>query len=704
MRLIITEKPSAGVAYARALGVNINKGGYIECKKHIITWCIGHLVELADADVYDKRYKKWRVEDLPIIPQKWEYTVTPDKNKQFEIIQKLMNDPRITEVINACDSGREGELIFRLVYEKASCTKPVKRLWISSMEEKVIIDGFNNLKDGADYNNLYHSALCRAQADWICGVNFSRAFTKLYNKKLNVGRVQTPTLAMLCERNTAIENFVKEKYFNVVLNNIARTERLDSETEAESVKVACDGKTAVVTAVKREKKTINSPKLYDLTTLQREANRIYGFTAQQTLDYAQSLYENRCISYPRTDSRYLTEDMSVTATNMINVILQALPCFKGLEYTPDVKQVTDSAKVTDHFAIITTAALSTTMLENLPEGERKILLLIAGRLLCATADRHEYEAVTATIECNGFSFTASGKTIINNGWKAIERLLKHEQKNNDDTEENDTPLDLTEGQELSNTHCTILERYTKPPLAYTEDTLLSSMQRAAPRDDSVRQGTAPNSGFADGDIPENRQGLGTPATRAGIIEKLIKSGFMKREKKNITVTDDGAELVSIMPDSIKSATMTAEWENSLLLIAKGELSVDEFMRGIEKFTTDIIISAKENVNPDKVAKFDNKSEKIGSCPRCQADVCETPKAYSCACGFILWKSNKFFETAKKPFTKQIATALLKHGKVEVKDLYSPKKDRTYTAIVCLEDTGTYINFKLEFPKNVKGGK
>jgi DNA topoisomerase-3 len=682
---VIAEKPSAGVAYARAFGVGKKHDGYIECQDHIITWCIGHLVEPATAEVYNEGYKKWRVEDLPIIPQTWEYTVTADKSKQFEIIQKLMNDPRITEVINACDCGREGELIFRLVYKKAACKLPIKRLWISSMEDTAIIEGFNNLRDGAEYESLYQSALCRSKADWIIGINATRLFTKLYNKKLNIGRVQTPTLAMLYERGAAVNNFAREKYYNVRLNDIAVSERINTQSEAENVKISCNGQTAIVREVRREKKTVNPPKLYDLTTLQREANRIYGFTAQQTLDYAQSLYEMRLITYPRTDSRYLTEDMSGTAANMINVILQTLPCFKGLEYTPDVKQVTDSAKVTDHFAIITTAALSTTMLENLPEGERKILTLIAGRLLCATAESQIYEAVTATIECGGFIFTAKGKTIINDaeslcgGWKAIERLYRG---NSED--ETETPLNLSEGQELT-AACAISEHYTSPPKQFTEDTLLSSMQRA---------GTD--------EITENaeRSGLGTPATRAGIIEKLIKTGFIRRDKKNIITTTAGTELIALMPGVLKSAKLTADWENSLTRIATGELSPEKFMSEIEELTRYIITEGKNNINPDKVAKYTG-GEVIGKCPRCQKDVCETPKAFSCSCGFIMWKSNKFFDTARKPFTKEIAAALLKDGKIELKELYSPKTDKEYNATVCLEDTGKYINFKLEFTKGNK---
>jgi len=683
MNLIIAEKPSVAVSYAKALNVTARKSGYFEGNGYIITWCIGHLAGLANAESYSENYKKWSLADLPIIPDNWQYVISEGKNKQFEVVKKLMNDKRVTEVINACDAGREGELIFRLVYEKAGCTKPIKRLWISSMEEKAIVEGFNNLRDGADYDSLYQSALCRSKADWLIGINATRLFTKLYNKKLNVGRVQTPTLAMLAERGAKISGFVKEKYYNVKLNDIAVSEKFTEQAEAENVKTSCNGQKAVVTSVKREKKTVNPPKLYDLTSLQREANRLYGFTAQQSLDYAQSLYEMRCITYPRTDSRYLTEDMSDTVKAVITALIDNLPEFEGIAgFKGNLNRVIYNVKVTDHHAIIPTAEVATAKLDELPDGERKILLLIANKLLCATSDKQEYEAVTAVIECGGNSFTAKGKTVISDGWKSIERLIKGDSKDETDEAE-ETTLDLTEGQSLENTVCAIAEQYTKPPKAFTEDTLLSAMERAAIEE------TAENT---------ERCGLGTPATRAGIIEKLIKSGFVRREKKSLVVTAEGAELISLMPDVLKSAQLTADWENGLAQIADGTLDPVKFMSEIEELTRAVITEGKSNVNPDKVAKYEPKGAAIGKCPRCQANVHETPKAYSCACGFTLWKNNKFFENAKKPFTKEIAAALLKDGKVALDGLYSQKTSKTYSAVVCLEDKGKYINFKLEFPK------
>jgi DNA topoisomerase-3 len=688
MKLIIAEKASVAEVYAGAFGVGTKKGRYIECSDSVITWCIGHLVGLANADAYDERYKNWDISDLPIIPQQWKYIISADENKskQYDVVERLMNDPRFTEVVCGTDAGREGELIFGLVYEKAGCKLPIKRLWISSMEEKAIIEGFKNLRAGADYKPLYHSALCRERADWIVGISSTRLFTKLYNKKLNVGRVQTPTLAMIANRGAAISSFTKEKYYVVKLNDIAVTERLDTASEAEKVKTSCDGKKAVVASVKREKKTLNPPKLYDLTTLQREANRIHGFTAAETLKLTQSLYEKKLVTYPRTDSRFITEDMSESTAGVINAVTKALPQFQGFSHEPDVKKVINNKKVTDHHAIIPTAEIAKAELDSLPDDERKVLLLIACRLLCATAPKHEYEAVTAEIECNGYSFAAKGKTVISDGWKAIETLFKsngEKEENNEDAA--DEPLDLSEGQTIFPAQCVVVERFTVPPKHFTEDTLLSAMEKAGKED-----------------ITEDveRSGLGTPATRAGIIEKLITSGYIKRVDKNLIATETGAELVSLMPDILKSAKLTADWENNLALMAAGAFAPEKFMSGIEQLTRSIISDGKSNVNPDKIAK-NTGGEIIGKCPRCKADVCETPKAYSCSsenCGFALWKSNKFFETARKQFTKKIAAALLKNGKVEVKGLYSTKKEKTYDAIVCLDDTGKYVNFKLEFPK------
>jgi len=693
VKLVVSEKPSVGTAYAHALGVKEKKDGCFEGNGYIITWCVGHLVEFANADAYDERYKKWSISDLPIIPREWKYVVSADKNKQYQIVKKLLNDSRVDELIFATDAGREGELIFRLVYEYANCKKPIKRLWLSSMEEKAIVEAFGNLRDGADYFNLYQSALCRAKSDWAVGINATRLFTKLYNKRLNVGCVQTPTLAMICERGTAIADFVKQKYYNIHLKGIAVLEKIKEQSEAERIKSECDGNTAVVRSVKREKKTVSPPRLFDLTTLQREANRVYGFTAQQTLDYTQSLYEMRLVTYPRTDSQFLTDDMSGTANEIIKVVLNVFPQFSGVSYTPDVSKVINGKKVTDHHAIIPTVEIAKAKLDAVPDGERKILSLIANKLLCATADKHEYEAVTAEIVCNNYTFIAKGKTVISDGWKAFSKR---------DDEDGEIVFDipeLTEGQTFENAACNITEHFTSPPKQYTEDTLLSAMERARQRET--------DSGSAE-DLPE-RAGLGTPATRASIIEKLIKSGYVTREKKNLVATADGANLIAIMPDIIKSAKMTADWEHVLSLIAKDKQSADDFMEQIENFVNFIISSAKENVKqefvaPQNIVPQNFCGEKVGVCPRCKGDVCETPKAYACKCGFIIWKNNKFFESARKAFTKDIVTALLKDGEIALEGLYSERTGKTYDATVCLEDTGTWVNFKLDFTKKKKGDK
>ncbi len=691
MQLVIAEKPSVGVALAKALGVTNKKDGYIEGNGYIVSWCVGHLVSLANADMYDEKFKKWDIADLPIIPDEWQFIIAEDKDKQFGILRQLMDDNRVTEVVNACDAGREGELIFRLVYNKALCTKPIKRLWISSMEEKAIREGFDNLRDGKDYENLYQSALCRAKADWIVGINATRLFSKLYNRTLNVGRVQTPTLAMLYERENSISNFQKEKYFNVHLKSVgldAVHEKVKEQGEAENIRRDCDGKEAIVKSVKTERKTVNPPHLYDLTTLQREANRLYGFTAQQTLDYTQSLYEMKLVTYPRTDSQYITDDMDGTARSIAESVAGKLPHFNGIVIAPDTKRVINNKKVSDHHAIIPTAEVSNTDLGSVPDGERKILYLIANRLLCATNEPYIYETVTAEISCSGYSFVAKGRNVISEGWKTIDKAFRDFQKCKDDTEEDVETLALTEGQVIERPVSEVSEHYTQPPKHFTEDTLLSAMERAGT--DEITEEV-------------ERSGLGTPATRASIIEKLTKSGFIKREKKNLVVTDNGTDLISVMPDIIKSASMTADWENALSLMAQGKFTSQQFMVDIEKLVDDIIAVAKESVDESKVSR--NGREVIGTCPRCGKNVVVTPKAYSCEdrnCGFVIWKNDKFFEKARKPLTKEMAASLIKNGKIAVKGLYSEKSGKNYDATVCLDDTGKYVNYKLEFaPKKKK---
>ena len=697
MKLVIAEKPSVGMALAKALGVAVKKNGYVEGGDYIISWCVGHLVGLANADSYDEKYRKWKISDLPIIPENWIFDIAPDKNEQFGVLRKLMNDSRVTEVVNACDAGREGELIFRLVYNKSGCRKPIKRLWISSMEEKAIIDGFAALKDGADYENLYNSALCRAKADWIVGINATRLFSVLYNRTLNVGRVQTPTLAMICERENGITNFRKEKYFNVHLKADgldAVIEKITDHDEADRIRRECDGKPTNVNSVRSEQKTVNPPKLYDLTTLQREANRLYGFTAQQTLDYTQSLYEMKLCTYPRTDSCYLTEDMKDTAESIADMVLHRFPHFKNITLKTDTSRILNSKKVTDHTAIIPTAEIENTDLSSVPEGEYKILCLIANRLLCAVSEPYVYETVTAEIRCGGYSFASKGRKTIKEGFKGIDNAFRSCQKCRDESDNDEASVTFTEGQTFDNTVSEISEHYTQPPKHFTEDTLLSAMERAGT--DEITEDA-------------ERSGLGTPATRAGIIEKLTKSGFIRRDKRNLVVTDSGTDLISLMPDIIKSAKMTADWENNLSLVAKGQYTSKQFMADIGRLTDDIIAAAKSGFDESKVTPRSCGGEVIGICTRCGKNVVVTKKAYSCEdrdCGFTIWKNDRFFESARKTLTKEMVAALLKSGKIAVRGLYSPKSGRNYDATVCLEDTGKYVNFRLEFAprKEKKGGK
>ncbi|MBP3854065.1 MAG: DNA topoisomerase 3 [Ruminiclostridium sp.] len=695
MQLVVCEKPSVGATLAKALGAADHKNGYIEGDNIIVSWCIGHLVELASADCYDERYKKWNIDDLPIIPQEWQFIVSAGKNEQFEVLRSLMNDSRVTEVVNACDAGREGELIFRLVYNKIGCTKPIKRLWLSSMEEKAIVTGFSDLKDGKEYDNLYRSALCRSKADWIVGINSTRLFSKMYNKKLNVGRVQTPTLAILLDREKAIADFQKEKYYTVKLKTDgldAVSEKITDNGEAKRIAGECGGKTATVKSVKTERKTVNPPKLYDLTTLQRDANRLYGYTAQQTLDYTQSLYEMKLCTYPRTDSSFLTDDMGETAEKTAETVMKSLPIFEGIDFAQDTTKLLNSAKVSDHTAIIPTLSVGSIYLSEVPNGEKNILFLIACRLLCATSTPYIYDTVTAEIECNGISFTAKGRTVISEGFKAIENAFKQKQKCKDESADNaeEPALSLTEGQTIMGVSSDVCENYTQPPKHFTEDTLLSAMERAGTEN-----------------ITEEveRSGLGTPATRASIIEKLTKSGFVTRDKRNLLVSAGGSDLISFMPEIIKSAKLTADWENKLSLMAQGKFTEQQFMADIERLVCDIIAQARSEYDESKVASF--SGEAFGTCPRCGRNILKTPKAYSCenkACGFAIWKQNKFFQNARKELTDDMVKKMLSKGKVAVSGLYSQKSGKTYDAVISLDDTGKYVNFKLEFPAKKTGKK
>ena len=694
MKLVICEKPSVGAAVAAALGVTDKKDGYIENDEYIISWCIGHLVQLSEAAAYGEQYKKWTYDSLPILPQEWQYTVAADKGKQFNVLKDLMHRTDVSEVVNACDAGREGELIFRFVIEKAGCKKPFTRLWISSMETGAIRSGFEHLKNGRKYDALYHSALCRAKADWLIGINATRLFSCLYGKTLNVGRVQTPTLKMLVDRDAAITNFKKEKYYHVRLmlpGAEAASAKICAADEADKLKAACEASAAVCTSLVKEKKTIAPPKLFDLTSLQREANRIYGYTAKQTLDLAQTLYEKKLLTYPRTDSNFLTDDMSDTAKSIITLLCGKLPFMAGVSFMPELAKVLNSKKVSDHHAIIPTMELAKADLTALPESEKNILTLAGARLIMATATPHTFEAVTAVFECAGQSFTARGKTILCEGWKELDRRYRATLKNKSETDNADSDTEktlppFTEGQTFENPAATVTEHDTTPPKPHNEASLLSAMERA---------------GSEDTDPDAERKGLGTPATRAAVIEKLVKGGFVERKGKLLLPTKDGINLVCVLPDTLTSPQLTAEWENNLTQIAKGKADPAAFMEGIEDMARELVKTYPFLSDTDK-ERFKEEKPVIGKCPRCGENVYEGRKNYYCSnkeCSFTMWKNDRFFEERKTVFTPKIAAALLKSGKVNVKKLYSPKTGKTYDGTIVLADTGgKYVNYRIELSK------
>ena len=689
MILVIAEKPSVGAAIGKVLGASCRKDGYLEGNNYIVSWCVGHLVGLADASSYDERFAKWRYSDLPIVPEEWLFEVPKDKQKQFKVLRDLMRDKRVTELVCATDAGREGELIFRLVYKKAGCTKPFKRLWISSLEDSAIREGFAHLRSSGEYDRLYEAALARSKADWIVGINGTRLFSTLYHKKLVVGRVQTPTLAMLVEREGKISTFHKEKYFNVHIskeNLTADLEKVKTEEEAKAVAAACDKKQAVVSSLKKETKTVNPPRLYDLTTLQREANRYYGFTAQQALDLVQSLYEKKLLTYPRTDSQFITEDMESTARQVIGIVSRKLPLFGGITHEPDIGRITNNAKVTDHHAIIPTVQLEKQDLGELPESEQKIIRLVAMRLLSATGEKHIYDETSVTLTCEGYEFRAKGKTVVQDGWKAIERRFKESLKSKEKDEPERSLPSLNEKDILSSVDASVTEHYTSPPKPYTEDSLLSAMETA---------------GNAEFDDDTEKKGLGTPATRAGIIEKLVKGGFVERKGKSLVPTKDGNNLVCVLPEQITSPTMTAEWENTLMQIERGNADADKFLSGIVEMTSELV-KAYPFLSEAEANRFDTGRESIGKCPRCGSPVYVGKGNYYCSnkeCSFCMWEDNKFFSSKKKKLTKKIAAELLDKGWCRVTGLYTPKRPQLYDAVIRLDDTGgKYVSFKMEFEK------
>ena len=700
MKLVIAEKPSVAMSLAAVLGATERKDGYLEGSGYLVSWCVGHLLELAQPEAYKEQYAKWRYEDLPILPENWKYEVPKDKKTQLALLCRLMKDKRVDSVVCATDAGREGELIFRLVYEYAGCNKPMERLWISSMEDAAIREGFDHLRPGSDYDKLYDAAVCRAGADWLIGINATRLFSVLYGVTLNVGRVMSPTLALLVQRESDIESFISKPFYvpEITCGGFtASGEKMTERSEAEKIRMDCDHNSAFVRSVEKQVKTIQPPRLYDLTTLQRECNRIYGYTAQQTLDYVQSLYEKKLATYPRTDSQYLTKDMQATAASLILWLRDNMPFGKGCAGEPDIDRVTDDSKVTDHHAIIPTVEIARTDLSELPSGERDVLTLLAVRLLCATTQANRFEAVTAMLDCQRYTFTAKGKTILQSGWKEVERIhrMSIRQSETEHRENEDAALPvLKEGQTFEAVSASLREGKTSPPKHYTEDTLLSAMETAGAED-----------------MPEDaeRKGLGTPATRAATLEKLVSAGFVQRKKKQLIPTEKGRNLIAVLPDNIKSPILTAEWESMLKQVEHGELSATSFMDQIADMSRTLV---KEHTAPEKCfadlfpSSRETAHEAVGVCPRCGAPVYEGKKGFFCdnrECSFALWKDNRFFSSKKKSITKSVAAALLKEGRISMSGLYSEKTGKTYDAEVILDDTGgKYVNFKLEFP--VKKGR
>ena len=695
MNLVIAEKPSVAQSIAKVIGATTKHDGYLEGSGYLVSWCVGHLVELAEPEEYDGKYEKWRKEDLPIMPGKdgmdWRYQVSMATKKQFNILKELMEREDVDCTTNACDAGREGELIFRLVYDKVGCKKPIKRLWISSMEDEAITDGFAHLKDGADYEKLYEAALCRERADWIVGINATRLFSTLYGQTLNVGRVMTPTLALVVEREAAIRSFKPESFYTVVLNcdGVALTsDRINDKEKAEVLADECKlvGQVLIIDATKKEKQE-KAPALFDLTSLQREANRKLGYTAQQTLDYTQSLYEKKLVSYPRTDSRFLTEDMEEMLLGLFAKVEKIANCEATAE--KNIKAVINGKKVSDHHAIIPTASVDTANLEELPSGEREVLKLIATRLLEAVSAPCRYMETVIDADCNGHQFKAKGKQVIDEGWKAIAPSKKSD-KDEDNDQEISASINAGEKLKINSKECK--EGKTSAPKPFTEDTLLSAMEKAG----------------AD-EIPDDaeRKGLGTPATRAGTIEKLVRIGFIERrgdkKTKYLVPTHKGEALITIVPEAIQSASLTADWEQRLLEIEKDTYSGSLFMREIDEMVSNLIDTYE--IIQDAEVLMHPVYMPLGKCPHCGNDVIEKSKGFFCSdkdCKFALWKENRLFDSLSKKMTKQIAEQLLKNGKAKLKKCRSVKTGKTYdcTVVLSVNDVGQ-AQFNLEFSNQGK---
>ncbi|MCR5539244.1 MAG: DNA topoisomerase 3 [Ruminococcus sp.] len=695
MKLVIAEKPSVMATISQVIGANSKNSGYNEGNGYIVSSCFGHLVALKDPGEYKEEWgTPWSFSQLPMFPEKWMFKLGKGCSERFHLLKKLMNDERVDEIVCATDAGREGECIFRYVYNLTGCRKPVSRLWVSSMEEAAIKKGFDDLRPDKDYNDLFSAGFCRAKADWLVGMNASRLFSVRYSAGLSVGRVQTPTLALIVQRDYDIKHFVKQKYFKIVLDCgtfKASSENIAEESYADQLLAKVNGKTAVVKECKKEVKTANPPKLYDLTTLQREANRQFGYTAQKTLDFLQSLYEKGLATYPRTDSQYLTDDMEQTALETIDIVYKVFSGFKAGEITHDVKRCINNKKVSDHHAVIPTKKIENYDLNELSEGEQNILKLISAKLITATASPHKYEAVSVTVSCEGENFYSSGKTIIEKGWKAIDDKVKAalKNKNTDKTDNEEKALpDITEGQSFNNVQAEKTEHWTSPPKPYTEDTLLGAMERAGM--DNYDDDT------------EEKKGLGTPATRAAIIEILVKRCYVERKNKALTATDRGVTLIEVLPEEVKSPKLTADWEMLLQKIERGQYSANDFMDGISEFIRKLIAEYSSKAQNEALTK---KYAVVGKCPKCGSNVIALPKAYVCEkgkekCGFGLAKV-----ICEKTISEAQVKKLLEKGTTDMIDGFVSKKtEKKFSASLVLNDDKT-VGFKLpDYGSNEPVGK
>ena len=694
--LVIAEKPSVAQSYAKNLSAYKKQDGYMEGENCLVSWCLGHLAEYARPEEYDERYAKWQFDDLPIIPETWKLQVSADKKKQFSVLKDLMNREDIEYLVNGCDAGREGELIFQRVYDLSGCRKPVRRLWISSMEDEAIRNGFHEMKDAGFYSNLCMAAVCRAQADWLIGMNATRAYTTKYYKKLVVGRVQTPTLAMLTERQDRIEHFQKETFYRVELTDgklVAVSENITNKADAELLAALCDGSEAIITELKREQKKVFPPKLYDLTSLQREANRYFGFTAKKTLDLLQELYEEKLVTYPRTDSRFVTEDMIGTVEELAGKMPLMLPFVEYGQLGHNIKRVVNNAKVSDHHAILPTKEAVEKGIMDLPVDKKNLMILIGQQVLQAVGEDYLYEQTDVTVNCQKNEFTARGKTAVQMGFKDVEKAFRShcaKTEKEDSDRQLEIPYGYQKGMQLFNVKAETSIHYTSPPKSFNEDTLLAAME------------TAGNKEF---DEKTEKKGLGTPATRASTIEKLVASGYAQRKGKQIIPTAEGRELIRVMPENLKSAGLTAEWENRLLLMERGELNGEQFMDDIVTMLEEILNGCRK-IPEEERNRFQTAKELIGKCPVCGSDIFEGKRNFYCSnrqCDFALWKDNRFLEGMEKKLDKKMAKELLDKACTHVKGLYSKKKDARFDADLLMTLENGKPKYHLEFPKRKHKG-